>query len=97
MYCHAIQLESIRIYSICEKPLRRLSRLLEQQKTACVVTQLDNGQVVSSVMLRQMEFDADRHDAPLAGSHTFEVAVGRLAVLSVAAQAAQSDLREFYH
>ncbi len=54
------------------------------------------GHAVSSFMLRQMEFDADRHEARLAGSNTFEDTVRRLAVLSVAAQGAQSDLGDFY-
>jgi len=54
------------------------------------------GHGVSGFMLRQMEFDADRHEARLAGSDTFEATARRLAELNVAYQGAQSDLSDFY-
>jgi Zn-dependent protease with chaperone function len=54
------------------------------------------GHAVSGYMLRQMEFDADRHEARLAGSDTFEATARRLLVLNVATQGAHSDLGEFY-
>ncbi|MCE9556994.1 MAG: M48 family metallopeptidase [Planctomycetes bacterium] len=54
------------------------------------------GHGVSGFMLRQMEFDADRHEARLAGSDTFETTARRLVELNVANQGAQSDLSSFY-
>lgn len=54
------------------------------------------GHAVAGLMLRQMEFDADRYEARLAGSRTFADTVRRLQVLNVAAQGAQADLRSFY-
>ena len=53
------------------------------------------GHVVSCFMLRQMEFDADRHEARLAGSETFQQTAQRLAELSVARQMAMGDLSQF--
>ncbi len=54
------------------------------------------GHAVSGYMLRQMEFDADRHEAHLAGSKTFARTARRLAILNVANQGALSDLGSFY-
>jgi len=54
------------------------------------------GHTVSGFMVRQMEFDADRHEARLAGSDTFESTARQLAVLGLAYQGAQADLRGFY-
>ena len=54
------------------------------------------GHAVSGYMLREMEFDADRHEARLAGSATFESTARRLAVLNFANQGAQRDLADFY-
>jgi Zn-dependent protease with chaperone function len=54
------------------------------------------GHVVSGFMLRQMEFDADRSEARLAGSDTFESTARRLVVLNVANQGAEADLGSFY-
>ena len=54
------------------------------------------GHAVSGFMLRQMEFDADLHEARLAGSDTFESTARRLRVLGVATQGAFADLGEFY-
>jgi Zn-dependent protease with chaperone function len=54
------------------------------------------GHAVSGFMLRQMEFDADRHEARLAGSDVFESTSRSIFLLSVAAQGAQSDLGDFY-
>ena len=44
------------------------------------------GHVVSSYLLRQMELDADRHEARLSGSDVFEQDMRRLAVLSAGFQ-----------
>lgn len=50
------------------------------------------GHFVSSFMLRQMEFDADRYEARVAGSETFVQTAEKLVALNVAAEAALSDL-----
>jgi Zn-dependent protease with chaperone function len=47
---------------------------------------------VSSFMLRQMEFDADRYEARVAGSETFVQTAEKLVALNAAADAAFSDL-----
>jgi Zn-dependent protease with chaperone function len=54
------------------------------------------GHFVSGILLRQMEFDADRHEARLAGSRTFATTARQLAVLRVAYRGALSDLGNFY-
>ncbi len=54
------------------------------------------GHSVSGFMLRQMEFDADRHEARLAGSEVFESTSRSIFLLSIASQGAQSDLGDFY-
>ncbi len=50
------------------------------------------GHFVSCFMLRQMEYDADRYEARVAGSETFAQTVDRLLVLSLASQGAHNDL-----
>lgn len=52
------------------------------------------GHMVSCTMLRQMEYDADRHQVRLCGSEAFESAVRRLHGLMAAAQAAHSLVAE---
>src|SRR5262249_8077181 len=54
------------------------------------------GHVVSGFMLRQMEFDADRHETRLAGSDKFESNARQLVLLNIANQGAQQDLGRFY-
>ena len=54
------------------------------------------GHLVSSYLLRQMEFDADRHEARLAGSRTFATTARQLSVLNIAHRGAISDLGSFY-
>lgn len=54
------------------------------------------GHVVCGFMLRQMEFDADRYEARLAGSDAFEATVERMALLNVAYQGAVADLQAFH-
>lgn len=51
------------------------------------------GHAISCFMLRQMEFDADRCEARLAGSETFAETADRLQVLNVAWQGALADVR----
>ena len=54
------------------------------------------GHAVSGFMLREMEYDADRYEARLAGSHTFEATVRQLIYLNLANQGAHADLENFY-
>jgi len=54
------------------------------------------GHAVAGFMLRQMEFAADRCEARLAGSDTFEQTARRLVLLNVATQGAHADLGEFF-
>lgn len=54
------------------------------------------GNVASCLLLRQMEFDADRYETRLAGSDTFASTSWQLSVLNLAAQGATSDLRELF-
>jgi hypothetical protein len=53
------------------------------------------GHFVAGFMLREMEFDADRYEARLAGSDTFASTCRQLNVLQVAWQAAQHDLGSY--
>lgn len=50
------------------------------------------GHLISSFMLRQMEFDADRYEARVAGSDVFEKTSVRINMLGLASRAAFSDL-----
>ncbi|QDT41464.1 heat shock protein HtpX [Gimesia alba] len=54
------------------------------------------GHLVSGFLMRQMEFDADRYEARLAGSRCFAATSKRLALLGVANQGALNDLGQFY-
>jgi Zn-dependent protease with chaperone function len=54
------------------------------------------GNVVSGFLLRQMEFDADRYEAQLAGSETFKSTVYRLMELNVAQAKSQCDFGAFF-
>lgn len=54
------------------------------------------GHGVSSMMSRQMELDADRQEARLAGSDVFEATAIRLAELNLAHQGAEADLGFFF-
>lgn len=51
------------------------------------------GHALSCAMSRQMEFDADRYEARLAGCDQYEGTAKRLRVLSVASNGAYADLR----
>jgi len=50
------------------------------------------GHLISCFMLRQMEYDADRNEARLAGSDTFESTALKLQYLGLSSHAAHSDL-----
>jgi Zn-dependent protease with chaperone function len=52
------------------------------------------GHIISSFLLRQMEFDADRYEARMVGSATFESTARRLGVLNLAVQGAHADLSQ---
>ncbi len=54
------------------------------------------GNVASCLLLRQMEFDADRYETRLAGSDTFASTSWQLNLLNLASQGATSDLRELF-
>lgn len=54
------------------------------------------GHLVSAYMLRQMEFDADRYEARLAGCDAFAATARQLAALGIATQVSHSDLESFY-
>lgn len=54
------------------------------------------GHVVSSYLLRQMEFDADRYEARLVGSRTFETTCRELNRLGVAYEESLADLSELW-
>jgi Zn-dependent protease with chaperone function len=50
------------------------------------------GHLISAFMLRQMEYDADRYEARVAGSDVFAHTCERINLLNVASQAAFADL-----
>lgn len=52
--------------------------------------------LISCLLIRQMEFDADRVEAALAGAKCFRVTHRRIVALTVAEQVAHSDLAEYY-
>jgi hypothetical protein len=54
------------------------------------------GRVVSGFMVRQMEYDADRHETRLGGSDTFESTSRQLVLLNFADHGAKQDLSRFY-
>ena len=54
------------------------------------------GNAISCFLLRQMEFDADRYEARVAGSEAFESTALKLQGLGLAAQRAQHDLGGFW-
>jgi hypothetical protein len=54
------------------------------------------GHVASGFLLKQMEFDADRHQARLVGASTLEAMLIRIHLLGVAMDGAQSDLGAFF-
>lgn len=54
------------------------------------------GHFFSSVLMRQMEFDADRHEARFAGSDAFASTARQLHILNMAENGAMSDLGDFH-
>ncbi|GJM26100.1 MAG: hypothetical protein DHS20C16_25150 [Phycisphaerae bacterium] len=52
------------------------------------------GQAVSCALLRQMEYDADRHEIRLVGSEVFKQTSRRMGELSIAGQALMSEMNE---
>ncbi|MAD80571.1 MAG: M48 family metalloprotease [Pirellulaceae bacterium] len=55
------------------------------------------GHAVSGVLLRQMEFDADRHEARLAGSDLFESTSRRMVELGAANEKSMGDILGLIH
>ena len=55
-----------------------------------------SGHLVAGFMLRQMEFDADKYEARVAGSETFAATARQLKLLAVAWHGAQSDLASYH-
>lgn len=53
-------------------------------------------QAVSGFLLRQMELDADRHEARLVGSQTLISRIRQLMAVQVATEGAHADMGEFY-
>jgi Zn-dependent protease with chaperone function len=54
------------------------------------------GHVVAGFMLRQMEFDADKYEARVAGSETFAATARQLRMLGIAWQGAEADLASYH-
>ena len=54
------------------------------------------GNAVSGMMLRQMEYDADRYETRYFGSNTFATTLRRIRLLGVAYQQAMGDLGTFF-
>ena len=54
------------------------------------------GHLVAGFMLRQMEFDADKYEARVAGSETFAATARQLKLLGVAWHGAQADLASYH-
>jgi Zn-dependent protease with chaperone function len=54
------------------------------------------GQAAGSVLLREMEHDADRYEMRLAGSASFETSTRRLAMLAEAARRAQMEMQAMW-
>ena len=57
---------------------------------------LTAGRAASGYLMQQMEFDADRYEARIAGSDTFELTCRRMAQLNLAYRAALSDIDGWY-
>jgi Zn-dependent protease with chaperone function len=54
------------------------------------------GTVISCMLLRQMEYDADRYEARVAGSQEFEKTVQRLIMLGVGQHVAMNDMEMYW-
>ena len=54
------------------------------------------GHAATGYMLQQMEYDADRYEARVGGSHTFEATSRQIQVLGLAHRGAQADLEFFF-
>jgi Zn-dependent protease with chaperone function len=54
------------------------------------------GHAASGLLLRQMEYDADRYEARTVGADTFEATTKRIQTLAAAYQMAQMKIVEFY-
>ena len=54
------------------------------------------GHLISSALMREMEYDADQYEIQLAGSKAFEETTRKLLLLNVAYEGALSDMYSFY-
>lgn len=54
------------------------------------------GKAMSGFLAQEMEFDADRYEARVSGSDTFETTARQLIILGYAASWAESDQRDFW-
>ncbi len=54
------------------------------------------GNASSCLLLRQMEFDADRYEARIAGSNMFQTSIEKLTLMNMAKELAANDLRAFW-
>jgi Peptidase family M48 len=77
------------LYSIV---LAQLTRLLVWLTRRVLWVLMVVGHALSCFLLRQMEFDADRYEARMVGSDTFEATTRRLRLLAVASQGAFADI-----
>ena len=73
-----------------------LARFFVWLSRRCLWVLMIIGHAVSGYLMRQMEYDADRHECRLAGSDLFESTVRRLIELNIGNSRAQQDLHEFY-
>lgn len=69
-----------------------VARLAVWLTRRCLWVLMILGHLVSSFLLRQMEFDADRYEARLSGSDVFATTSRRLVELNLAQHGAMSDL-----
>lgn len=54
------------------------------------------GHLVVGNMLQQMEFDADRYESHMSGSHTFQATCKQIRVIEIAWEGAQQDMSQYY-
>ena len=69
-----------------------ICRLVVWLTRRCLWVLMYFGRLISGVLSRQMEFDADRYEARMVGADVFAATSWRLAVLNLAEQGAYGDL-----
>lgn len=73
-----------------------LARLVVWLVRMILMVLMKIGHAATGYMLQQMEFDADRYEARVGGSHTFEATSRQIQVLGLAHRGAQADLEFFF-